>query len=177
VNTVSEPTWPVTDGVVELRRFELSDVTQVTQACQDPEISRWTTTIPWPYEERHAREWIARHDAAWSGGTFAPFAYCDVTNGAFLGSITLSGIDRERRSAMVGYWAAPWARNRGATTRTLRLVCDWGFESLDLQLIELVTKVGNVASEHVAAKSVLSGQAQSFSTSHHGRWILTLGMR
>ncbi len=53
---------------------------------------------------------------------------------------------------MVGYWAAPWGRNRGVTTRALRLVCDWGFKTADLRRIELVTKVGNVASERVAGK-------------------------
>jgi RimJ/RimL family protein N-acetyltransferase len=153
VSTFPEPSWPITDGLVELRRFTLSDVSDVTRACQDPEIARWTTTIPWPYEDHHARDWIARHDAAWSGGTFAPFAFCDVTTGTLQGSITLSGIEPERRSAMVGYWAAPWARNRGATTRALRLVCDWGFEHLDLHRMELVTKQGNVASERVAAKA------------------------
>jgi hypothetical protein len=51
-----EPDWPLTDGVVGLRRFTLSDVAAVTAACQDPEIPRWTAGIPDPYEERHARD-------------------------------------------------------------------------------------------------------------------------
>ncbi len=153
VSPLPKPSWPITDGVVALRRFSLNDVPEVTRACQDPEIARWTTTIPWPYEEHHAREWISRHEAAWSEGTFAPFACCSATTGELWGSITLNGIDWEKRSAMVGYWAAPWGRNRGATTRALRLVCDWGFETAELRLIELVTKIGNAASERVAEKA------------------------
>jgi hypothetical protein len=43
----------------------LDDVLDVTRACQDPEIPRWTAGIPHPYEEHHALEWISRHDAMW----------------------------------------------------------------------------------------------------------------
>jgi hypothetical protein len=52
---------PLADGVVTLRAFTSGDVPAVTAACQDPEISRWTATIPWPYDEDHARTWIATH--------------------------------------------------------------------------------------------------------------------
>ena len=148
-----EPSWPLSDGVVALRRFTLEDVADVTRACQDPEIARWTASIPWPYEEQHARYWICRHDAAWTEGTSAPFACCSATTGEFRGSIALEGIDWDQHTATAGYWAAPWARNEGSTTRGLRLVCDWGFGAADLRSIDLMTKIGNVASERVAEKA------------------------
>src|SRR6266511_4190497 len=52
------PDPPLSDGTVELRAFSLADVPHVTAALQDPEISRWTATIPWPYTEKNARDWI-----------------------------------------------------------------------------------------------------------------------
>lgn len=60
--TLPRPKEPLTDGVVTLGYFTLADVPAVTTACQDPEISRWTASIPWPYEEDHARGWIATHE-------------------------------------------------------------------------------------------------------------------
>jgi hypothetical protein len=56
---IGQPELPLTDGAVELRPFEMSDVEDVTEACQDREISRWTDAIPWPYSEDHARDWIS----------------------------------------------------------------------------------------------------------------------
>jgi RimJ/RimL family protein N-acetyltransferase len=147
------PDPPLTDGVVVLRRFTFDDVPVVTRACRDPEIARWTAGIPEPYEEHHAREWIGLHDRFWGEQLVATLAFCDAASGELLGSMTLAGVDLDRQTAGVGYWAAPWARRRGATTRAARLACDWGFESLGLETLDLLTIVGNRASERVAEKA------------------------
>jgi RimJ/RimL family protein N-acetyltransferase len=139
--------------VVSLRRFTMDDVSAVTAACRDPEIPRWTAGISEPYDERDAREWIGRHDGFWSEGRRAAFAFCLASTGRLLGSMTLADIDLDARSAVAGYWAAPWARNRGATTRALDLVCRWGLVVLGLEAVQLVTIIGNVASERVAEKA------------------------
>ncbi len=54
--TLSRPVR-LTDGHVALRPPELRDVPAITEACQDPEIGRWTR-VPWPYREEHARAWV-----------------------------------------------------------------------------------------------------------------------
>ncbi len=146
-------TEPLTDGVVTLRRFTLDDVAAVTKACQDPEIPRWTAGIPQPYEAHHARKWIALHDRFWDTHGRASFAFCDARDDDLLGSMTLAEVDFTARSATAGYWAAPWARNRGATTRALALACSWGFNVLDLRVVNLMTLPGNIASERVAQKA------------------------
>ncbi|HEY6429343.1 MAG TPA: GNAT family N-acetyltransferase [Acidimicrobiales bacterium] len=147
------PERPLSDGVVTLRRFTFDDVPAVARACQDPEIPRWTAGIPQPYEEEDARSWIGRHDHFWAQEQVAAFAFCDAADGELLGSMSLAEVDFTSRSANVGYWAAPWARRRGATTRALRLICGWGFEVLGLDVIHLMTLPGNVASERVAEKA------------------------
>jgi RimJ/RimL family protein N-acetyltransferase len=184
--SLPEPDWPLSDGVVALRRFTLADVSGVTQACQDPEIPRWTASIPVPYEERHAREWIARHDAWWASGERAPFAFCSVATGDLLGSMGLTGIDWDHRFGAAGYWAAPWARNKGTTTRALSLLCRWSFDTVNLHAMELMTVVGNVASERVAEKAGFEmtgaidgyaprGASDPSSTYDVRRWILRSG--
>jgi RimJ/RimL family protein N-acetyltransferase len=157
-------TEPLTDGVVSLRRFTLDDVAAVTRACRDPEIPRWTAGIPEPYEEHHARGWIMRHDAFWSKEGRAAFAFCDARNGELLGSMALGEVDITARTAVAGYWAAPWARHRGATTRALALACRWGFDALGLRVVNLMTLPGNIASERVAQKAgfVLVGMVQDY---------------
>ena len=155
---------PLTDGVVTLRRFTFDDVTTVTRACQDPEISRWTAGIPAPYEEVHAQGWIALHDHFWDQEGRAPFAFCDSKTGELLGCMTLGEVDFASNSAAAGYWAARWARNRGATTRALILACRWGFDVLGLTEIKLMTLPGNHASERVAEKAgfVSTGMLQDY---------------
>jgi RimJ/RimL family protein N-acetyltransferase len=153
VTAIPAPAEPLTDGVVTLRRFTLDDVPAVTKACQDPEIPRWTAGIPEPYEEHHARGWIGLHDRFWNEEGRATFAVCDASDGRLLGCMTLGEVDFTAGTANAGYWAAPWARNRGATTRALALICRWGFDVLGLQVVSLMTLHGNVASERVAQKA------------------------
>ena len=134
-----------------LRPYTLDDVPEVTAACQDPEIARWTATIPWPYREDHARTWISSHGLLWENGEAAEFAITAAQDGQLLGSVGLR-LDWEDKTAVAGYWVAARARNRGVATRALRLATTWAFETLGLSAVELVTMIGNVASERVAER-------------------------
>ena len=159
---IERPELPLTDGAIQLRPFELGDVGDVTAACQDPEISRWTDAIPWPYNEDHARAWISAHPARWERGEVAPFAIAGAEDGSFLGAISL--IFPEERPPAAGYWVARWGRNRGVATAALTVITDWGFETLGIGMIALATMIGNVASERVARKAgyILVGESPDY---------------
>lgn len=140
-------------GVVALRWFRAEDVAAVTAACQDEEIHRWTTMIPWPYEERHARDWIATHEENRRSGTGVDFAVVDAESDELLGSLGIGRLDWQQRSAHAGYWIARPHRRRGIATTALTLGCDWLHRVAGVTRFDLVTMVGNRASERVAEKA------------------------
>ena len=143
----------IEDDWLLLRPYTLEDVPDVTAACQDPEISRWTASIPWPYEESHAREWIEIHDQLRAQKAAFPFAIVDKSSGQFLGTIGIHHPGIPPGSAEVAYWVAAWARRRGVATRAVELITTWAFDEFALERIGLSTVVGNTASERVAAKA------------------------
>src|SRR4051794_41886411 len=57
---VKLPPWAptLTDGVVTLRAHRPDDADRVVAQCRDPLMQRWTS-VPVPYERRHAEEWLA----------------------------------------------------------------------------------------------------------------------
>ncbi|MGO9877007.1 MAG: GNAT family N-acetyltransferase [Acidimicrobiia bacterium] len=120
------------DEIVTLRAFTFDDVTDVTVACQDPEITRWTETIPSPYTESDARSWISTHDELRAEGVAFHFAIVDCSGGRLGGAIGVEDLDAASRSATVGYWVAPWARRRGLARHALELLSDWALRSLEL---------------------------------------------
>jgi len=143
----------LSDDVVSLRRFTLADVAEVTRACQDPEIIRWTASIPNPYAESDAQGWIERHAELWSSGITAPFAMVDAPSGVFLGNINvIVPPDADGRAAL-GYWVAEWGRSRGVATRSLLLASKWAVDVLDPRELYLETLEGNIAWERVAQKA------------------------
>ena len=144
------PDIPVTDGEVSLRIFSLNDVAAVTAACQDPEIHRWTATIPWPYEESHARDWIASHEELREKGHTADFAIARKDDDAHLGALSFNQIDWTQNAAFVGYWVVASERGHRVATRALLLGAHWAFRELGIGELKLVTLHGNIASEKVA---------------------------
>jgi RimJ/RimL family protein N-acetyltransferase len=137
----------LTNSTVVLRPLREDDLPAVVEACRDPEMVRWTT-IPHPYHEQHARDFIAEHEKGWAEDTRAIFTIADPRTDQYLGAIDFRL--SPDNSAEVGYHVAPWGRGRGVGTAALRLACRWGLEVLGLQRIEWQAEVGNEASRRMA---------------------------
>lgn len=140
----------VCDELVGLRAFTLDDVEAITAACQDRDITRWTS-IPSPYTAEYATAFVTLTERWRAEGSAFHFAIVDRRGGGLSGSVGLDSVTHP--PAQVGYWVAPWARRRGFATHALRLVTTWAFENLQLDTVGLVTKIGNEPSERVAANA------------------------
>ncbi|HEX2128276.1 MAG TPA: GNAT family protein [Solirubrobacterales bacterium] len=146
---IGVPVEGITDGVVRLRLIADADIPAITRACQDPAIQRYTT-VPSPYEERHAREWLTAAAAGMSAGTDLALLVVDAGKGDLLGSVGLHSIDPATGRCSAGYWVTEAARGRHVAKRALRLLCRFGFDELDLRRIELWIEPENTGSVGVA---------------------------
>jgi RimJ/RimL family protein N-acetyltransferase len=144
----ADASFALSDDLVGLRPFESADADAIAAACQDTEIVRWTS-IPSPYSIDFARLFVTLCDTWRDEGSAFHFAIVDRRDGSFGGSIGLDAI--QRPPAQVGYWVSPWARRQGFASRALQLVTTWALQDLRLEVVELVTKIGNEPSERVAA--------------------------
>ena len=152
------PGDPLVEGETALRPWRDSDLAELVQACQDPEISRWTS-VPAAYGEADARNYLRqRYDAAFAGLT-APFAAVHAHDGRLLGSISLLRFSWTHARGEVGYWLGRDARGQGHATRAVRLICAWGFRALRLERIDLMAATANPASQHVAQRAGFTREA------------------
>jgi RimJ/RimL family protein N-acetyltransferase len=145
---IEPPSPPLRDDAVVLRPWAFDDVAAVTHACQDPEISRWTT-VPTPYSEDNAQAFLASvTDPALED--HISLAVTRADDDAVVGAMSLWVV--KQHVAEFGYWAVAEARGRGYTPRALRLLAGWAFDELHLARLQLGTFPGNRASERVAEK-------------------------
>jgi RimJ/RimL family protein N-acetyltransferase len=130
----------------------------LVEACQDREIVRWTR-VPASYGEADARFYLRqRYDATFAGVT-APFAIVHATTEDLLGSISLMRFAWRHARAEVGYWLSRPARGQGHATRAVRLICEWGFDVLRLERIDLLAATENPASQRVAERAGFTREA------------------
>ncbi len=150
----------------------LDDIPAVVDACQDPEIPRWTT-VPAPYGPAEAREFVEATAVGW-GTRRALETIITPGEGHPLADLGLLGavgarLDWDGEQATVGYWMHVDARGHRVASTAVGGFCRWLLD-LGLQRIEAEVLVGNVAScrtlESVGFK--LEGTRRSLAAGHCG---------
>ncbi|TDM25829.1 N-acetyltransferase [Macrococcoides caseolyticum] len=74
-------------------------------------------------------------------------------NGSLQGTIDLHAISNEHKKAEIGYWISKSYSGKGITTKAVRSICDFGFNTLGLNKISLIADTENQGSNKVALKS------------------------
>lgn len=159
------------DGVVSLRAWRDDDVDAMVAALDDPDVSLWIPVIPYPYRAEDARGFIAVTERGADAGRTVAGAIVDATDGRLLGGIELGSISLTNASADVGYWVASSERGAGVATRATSLLVEWGFHEMQLDRIELLADVDNIASRRIARKLgfVEEGVLRSHLNTRRGR--------
>jgi RimJ/RimL family protein N-acetyltransferase len=138
---------------VTLRRWRVEDAPDIARACDDPVTARWLP-VPSPYTLEDGIGYVEQFTApGWADGRTADVAVTDAETGEVLGAVGIKLPMRSQGVGEVGYWTAPWARDRGVASRAARLIAGWGLSELGLSRVELLAEVGNDASQRVAEKA------------------------
>ena len=117
----------------------------------DPDVLRFTR-VPEPVPSGFPARWLERYEEGRREGSREAFAIEDAATAAFLGLALAPTIDREARTAELGYVVAREARGRGVATDALALLTDWAFSELGAVRLELLISVENQASKRVAER-------------------------
>ena len=143
-----EPVTLTTERLV-LRAPSEADVDAIVQACQDPEIPRYTP-VPSPYRREDGEGYVKLIGEWWADGSQA--IWCAYRDGELVASIGLHHIVEHATGghAELGYWVAAPARGNGYLVEAARAVIDWGFAELGLVRIRWQAVVGNIPSARAA---------------------------
>jgi RimJ/RimL family protein N-acetyltransferase len=145
----------LTDDVVVLRPWVISDAAFMTEASRDPAIERYNG--PPPQSLADATVIIERIQQSWQtlartgDPTGVAFAIVDAASDEQVG---MCGVDHWSTTdvAQFGYWLAATARGRGFATRAVRLMASWLIE-LGAARVFLTIESENAASAAVARRA------------------------
>lgn len=130
-----------------LRPITINDKASIAQKANDEEIARNTLTIPFPYTEDNAEEWINSMQEPSNNIVLGI-----TINNQVIGVIGLHKIV-ENHKAEVGYWLGRSYWGQGYMTEAVNAIIKYGFD--ELQLVRLCANVftHNIGSAKVLEKS------------------------
>jgi ribosomal-protein-alanine N-acetyltransferase len=136
---------------LRLRAFRASDAADVRRLAGAFEVADTTQTVPHPYPEGAAEQWIAGLAPAWADGTGIAWAITEKAGSALVGAIGLR-LTPEHAMAELGYWIGVPHWRRGYATEAGAAVLAFGFARLGLNRIQARHLVRNPASGRVMVK-------------------------
>ncbi|PSN20505.1 GNAT family N-acetyltransferase [filamentous cyanobacterium CCP5] len=160
----TQPTF-YTERLV-LRPFSLADAPTVQQLAGDWQVAANTLTLPHPYAEEVAIEWIRAHPRGYADGKEVVFAIA-LPDNTLIGAIGL-GIVKEFQLAELGYWVGVPYWGKGYCTEAARAVVDYGFRHLGLNRIQSTHFSQNPASGRVMEKAGMT--REGYRPQHTRRW-------
>ncbi|MGW7352633.1 GNAT family N-acetyltransferase [Streptomyces sp. NPDC054784] len=140
-----------TDRLV-LRPLEEADLPAFVEMMNDELVAVWTS-VPTPYTEADARDWIRRRaPAERTAGRGIVFAVTEFLTQRLVGSVQLKNTDWHLLTAELSYVTAPWARGEGYASESVLAAVQWLFQAQKFERLELRTAADNTAAQQVAQK-------------------------
>jgi RimJ/RimL family protein N-acetyltransferase len=150
--TSTFPNISISTERLVLRPLDEDDVPALAEMMNDEQVVAWTT-VPHPYTEADARQWITRlAPGERTGGSGIVLAVTEFLTQRLVGVVHLKNTDWRVRSGELAYVIAPWARGEGYASEAALAIAQWLFHDQDFERLELRTPADNTASQQVAQK-------------------------
>ncbi len=137
---------------LRLRWIARDDANALAEYGSEPLIRQKTETIPYPYDEAMARDWIVEADVLRRQGQAYRFAVTDAATGDFVGVSAFATVAECDGVAELGYWLGRPFWDRGYGREAVAALVAFGYDILKLRSIEAI-----VYAENTASVSVLQG--------------------
>ena len=152
--------WPsevptLTYGTLTLRPSQESDIESIYQACQDPLISHFTT-VPANYTLEHAQSFVRQLDPEGLQNKREIRFIIESNQGAtpsLAGVISFHSPNFNNKVAEIGYWIAKEHRGKSIGTTAVKVLTNFGFETMGWNRIEAMIDHDNEASKKVVTRA------------------------
>lgn len=149
--TSTFPNVSISTERLVLRPFEEADVAPFTDMMNDELVAAWTS-VPVPYTQAHARDWVRLATAERAQGSGISFAVTEFLTQRLVGSLRLHDTDWRLLAAEVTYVTAPWARGEGYASESVLAAAGWLFGDQKFERLQMRTAADNTAAQQVAQK-------------------------
>jgi len=133
-----------------LRQFVDSDLANVFKGLSHPDtIKYYGVSYDSPEATKKQMTFFADLEKNETGTWWA---ICSPDNTIFYGAGGLNSLSKEHKKAEIGFWLLCEYWNKGIMTEAIPLICNYGFDKLELHRIEAFVETPNENSKKVLMK-------------------------
>jgi RimJ/RimL family protein N-acetyltransferase len=141
-----------TDRLI-LRPLALTDAPAIQKLASDRAVADTMISIPHPYPEGEAENYISRRIAEFRDGNSVAFAIECQQEKLLRGAIEIRDIDREHSLAELSFWLGVESWGKGYMSEAIFSMLGFGFENLHLNRLYAYHMLRNPASGKVLKKN------------------------
>jgi ribosomal-protein-alanine N-acetyltransferase len=135
---------------LKMRQIDAADLPNIFKGLSNPDIVKYYGVR---YDSLEATQdqmlWFAELEQK---GTGVWWAVCDRKNGKFLGAGGFNNLEAAHQKAEIGFWLLPEYWGKGFMKESLPVICQFGFEQLNLHRIEGFVEAENTNCKRAMAK-------------------------
>ncbi len=142
---------PIATERLVLRKLETRDRVRLMHLANNWRVAKNLGTMPYPYTEAAADEWLGKQPELWAGGKSRPLAI--TLDGELIGGVGVgTRPDRTDDEWELGYWLGEPYWNRGYASEAAVALRDHAFEVVKLDQVIAGHYADNHASGRVLTK-------------------------
>lgn len=146
-NTTSENSMVIEiDSEIELRQLELRDSIDIFEAIdsQRDYLGKWLPFVAFTKEISDTKEFVDSIINA--PKEISELVFTIRKQNKFIGLIGFKDTDRSNKKTEIGYWLSEKYQKQGIITRSVEKLCDFAFNKLDINRVQIKCAVGNQSS-------------------------------
>ena len=133
-----------------LRQFIASDLENVYKGLSDPEITKYYGVSYKTLEDTKAQmQFFVDLEKE---GTGIWWAVCSLDNKTFYGAGGLNSLNKVHKKAEIGFWLLKEFWGQGIMTEVMPIICNYGFDNLELHRIEGIVETNNLTCKKAMKK-------------------------
>lgn len=140
------------DSEIQLRRLQLSDADDIFKIIdsQRKYLGKWLPFVDKTEDVSSIKEFISYVRS--KPEERSEFAYSIRKNDELVGLIDIKTTDLLSKKTEIGYWLSEDFQRQGIMTRSVQRICEYAFNDLNLNRVQIKCATGNMASKNIAKK-------------------------
>lgn len=137
------------DTNIELKQLEQSDTKDIfkTIYTQKKHLGKWLPFVEFTKEISDTEEYV--NSVINAPKDRFEYVFIIKNKNKFAGLIGFKDTDRLNKKTEIGYWLSEESQKQGIMTKSVKALCDFAFNELDINRIQIKCAVGNTSSKNI----------------------------